>query len=188
MQTLGEEIANAVNHGIGFHLAVASLPILVHVAAQHGGPANVAAASVFSATMMLLYLVSTLYPRPAGRARQALVQPARTITGLVFIAGSSSRLHRRQPLWGYAAGRAVELRRSAWRPSLLDRLPIRFVVDRAPVAMGWVAVARSAASSACRGRPGVARRRRHPTRSARSCSCWTTASRYARTSCGTCSS
>ena len=28
-QTLGEEIANAVSHGLGFLLAIASLPILV---------------------------------------------------------------------------------------------------------------------------------------------------------------
>jgi hemolysin III len=28
-QTMGEEIANAISHGLGFLLAVASLPILV---------------------------------------------------------------------------------------------------------------------------------------------------------------
>ena len=33
-QTLGEEIANAVSHGLGFVLAIASLPILVVMAAR----------------------------------------------------------------------------------------------------------------------------------------------------------
>lgn len=31
-QTVGEEIANSVSHGIGFLLAVAALPVLVHAA------------------------------------------------------------------------------------------------------------------------------------------------------------
>jgi hemolysin III len=48
-QTLGEEIANAISHGLGFLLAVASLPILVWQAAQRGTAVNVAAASVFAA-------------------------------------------------------------------------------------------------------------------------------------------
>ena len=42
-QTLGEEIANSISHGVGFVLAVASLPILVVHAAQRGTDADVAA-------------------------------------------------------------------------------------------------------------------------------------------------
>jgi hemolysin III len=69
-QTFGEEIANAVSHGVAFLLAVASLPVLVHFAASRGGPANVVGASVFAATMILLYLVSATYHLlPAGRAK-----------------------------------------------------------------------------------------------------------------------
>jgi len=70
-QTWGEELANAVSHGIGLLLAVASLPILVHFADQTGTAANVVGASLFSATMILLYLVSTLYHAlPAGGAKR----------------------------------------------------------------------------------------------------------------------
>lgn len=69
-QTLGEEIANALSHGLGFLLAVASLPILVHDAALRGGPANVVGASLFAGTAIVLYLVSTLYHAlPAGAAK-----------------------------------------------------------------------------------------------------------------------
>ncbi|MCV2353133.1 hemolysin III family protein [Paucibacter sp. B2R-40] len=69
-QSLGEEIANAVSHGLGFLLAVASLPILTYSAAQQGSTRNVVAAAVFSVTMMVLYLVSTLYHAlPEGRAK-----------------------------------------------------------------------------------------------------------------------
>jgi hemolysin III len=60
LQSLGEEIANAVSHGVGFLGAVAVTPILI-IAAIPNGPAAVVGASVFGATMMLLYLASTLY-------------------------------------------------------------------------------------------------------------------------------
>ena len=60
-QTVGEEIANAISHGIGFLFAIASLPILVAVAARNGSTTHVAAVSVFSITMMLLYFASALY-------------------------------------------------------------------------------------------------------------------------------
>src|SRR5262245_1623429 len=69
-QTLGEEIANAISHGLGFLLAVASLPILVWQAARHGTAVNVVGVSVFSGTMILLYLVSSIYHAlPPGRAK-----------------------------------------------------------------------------------------------------------------------
>lgn len=70
-QSLGEEIANAVSHGIGALLSVAALPILVAFAARHGGAADIVGAGLFAGTMILLYLVSTLYHAlPAGRAKQ----------------------------------------------------------------------------------------------------------------------
>lgn len=69
-QSAGEEVANAISHGLGFLLAVASLPILTYSAAQQGSPRNVVAAAVFSVTMILLYLVSTLYHAlPEGRGK-----------------------------------------------------------------------------------------------------------------------
>src|SRR5574337_1208051 len=69
-QTFGEELANTLSHGLGFLLAVASLPILVSFAAQRGGAASVVGTSLFSATMIVLYLVSALYHAlPAGRAK-----------------------------------------------------------------------------------------------------------------------
>jgi hemolysin III len=60
-QSVGEEIANAVSHGAGFLAAVAATPVLIYGAVRHGSAASIVGASVFSAAMMLLYLVSTLY-------------------------------------------------------------------------------------------------------------------------------
>lgn len=59
-QSVGEEIANSVSHGLGFLAALASLPKLVSVAAPHG-MAPLIGASLFGATAALLYLISTLY-------------------------------------------------------------------------------------------------------------------------------
>ena len=70
-QSPGEEIANSVSHGVGFLAAVASAPVLVLSAVRHGGVARIAGASVFAATMVLLYLTSTLYHAlPRNRAKR----------------------------------------------------------------------------------------------------------------------
>ena len=87
-QTLGEEIANAISHGLGFLLAIASLPILVVMAARHGTALNIVAVSVVSVTMMLLYLSSTLYHAlPEGKVKDILARVDHAAIYL-FIAGS----------------------------------------------------------------------------------------------------
>lgn len=57
----GEEIANAITHGIGALLAIAALVILVVVAAMRGTAWHVVSFSVFGSTLVLLYFSSTLY-------------------------------------------------------------------------------------------------------------------------------
>ena len=61
VQTLGEEVANSVSHGVGFVAAVAVSPCLISAAVDRGTVANVVGVSIFAATMMLMYLTSTLY-------------------------------------------------------------------------------------------------------------------------------
>jgi len=70
-QSLGEEIANSVSHGVAMLAAIAAAPILIVTAVQRGGAASIVGTSVFAATMILLYLVSTLYHAlPRCRAKQ----------------------------------------------------------------------------------------------------------------------
>jgi hemolysin III len=59
--SLGEEIANAVTHGIGAALSVAALVILIAIAALRGDGWHLASAIVYGITMFLLYMASTLY-------------------------------------------------------------------------------------------------------------------------------
>lgn len=60
-QSVREEIANSVSHGIAFLLAVAGTPIIIITAVQRGNPIEVVGTSIFAVTMLLLYLSSTLY-------------------------------------------------------------------------------------------------------------------------------
>lgn len=66
-QTLGEEIANSITHGTGVALSIAALVILVVFAAKRSDAFKVVSFSIYGATMIMLYLASTLYhafPQP----------------------------------------------------------------------------------------------------------------------------
>ena len=142
-QTLGEEIANALSHGLGVVLAIAALPILVTRAVSLGGAADVVAAAVFAATMILLYGVSTLYHAlPAGRAKAVLLRLDHAAI-YVFIAGSYTPF----TLGVLHTGPGVTLLIAVWAAAafgvaikLLNRLKHRFVSTGLYLAMGWVVV------------------------------------------------
>lgn len=142
-QTLGEEVANAISHGLGCLLAVASLPILVWQAQRVGGAADIAAAAIFAATMILLYGTSTLYHALPRGAAKAWLQRLDHAAIYVFIAGSYTpfTLGVLQGAWGWslfgvvwgAAAFGVTVK-------LLNRLRHPWVSTGLYVAMGWVAL------------------------------------------------
>lgn len=69
-QSQGEEIANSISHGTGLIAALAGTPFLVMHAARNGDARNIVGVSIFAATMVLLYLGSTLYHALlAGKAK-----------------------------------------------------------------------------------------------------------------------
>lgn len=59
--TVGEEIFNSVTHGIGALLAIAAIPLCVVRSVSDGGGMLLAAALIYSITMLVEYLMSTLY-------------------------------------------------------------------------------------------------------------------------------
>lgn len=142
-QTRGEELANAISHGIGCLLAVASLPILVTFAAQRGSTVNVVAASVFAGTMILLYLVSALYHAlPAGLGKTWLNRLDHAAI-YVFIAGSYTPfvLGVLHGAWGWALfGVVWGAAAIGVTAKLLNRLKHPLWSTGLYVAMGWVAV------------------------------------------------
>jgi hemolysin III len=142
-QSFGEEIANALSHGIGFLLAVASMPVLVHFAARRGGAADVVAASLFSATMIVLYLVSALYHAlPAGAAKRWLNRLDHAAI-YVFIAGSYMPylLGVLRGAWGWTLfGIVWGIAACGVAAKLLDRLRHPLWSTGLYLAMGWVAL------------------------------------------------
>jgi hemolysin III len=60
-QSLGEEIANSVSHGVGLLAALGVVPFLIVAAVRRGSASAIVGASVFSATLVLLYFASTMY-------------------------------------------------------------------------------------------------------------------------------
>jgi hemolysin III len=87
-QSLGEEIANSVSHGVGLLAAVAAAPVLLFSAVRHGGAARIAGASVFAATMVLLYLTSTLYHALPGNRAKRVFQVLDHAAIFLMIAGT----------------------------------------------------------------------------------------------------
>lgn len=70
--TVGEEVANAVSHGVMVCLTLAALPYAAVRAYLHGGAQAAAAASVFVVSLLLMFLGSTLYHsmHPASRHKE----------------------------------------------------------------------------------------------------------------------
>ena len=70
-QSQGEEIANSISHGIGLLATLGGTPFLIMHAARYGDAGFFVGTSLFSATIILLYLASTLYHAlPMGKAKR----------------------------------------------------------------------------------------------------------------------
>ena len=60
-QSTGEELANSISHAIGLVGAIVGTPVLLLAAFHHGSTSFLIGTIVFTITMLLLYLGSTLY-------------------------------------------------------------------------------------------------------------------------------
>ncbi len=73
-QAFGEEVANAVSHGVALIASIAAIPVLVIGAARTGSTSAVVGAAIFGATLLLLYLSSMIYHvLPAGKAKRVFM-------------------------------------------------------------------------------------------------------------------
>ena len=72
-QSLGEEIANSISHGLGLIAAAIGAPILMLAAWRGGDRLYFVGAAVFAAAILLVYLGSTLYHAcPRGAIKSVL--------------------------------------------------------------------------------------------------------------------
>lgn len=87
-QSTGEEIANAITHGIGALLAIAALVVLVVLAAMKGTVWHVVSFSIFGTTLVLLYFASTLYHSLTFTRARGLFHKFDHISIYLLIAGT----------------------------------------------------------------------------------------------------
>lgn len=142
-QSLAEEVANSITHGVGLLAALAALPLLL---LPGGGPRDawqIVGGAVFGATLVLLYFASTLYHAlPPSRAKRVLRVIDHSAIYLL-IAGTYTpfTLGALRGLWGWALLGII------WCLALLGIAAKCTVGFRFPrlstvlyVAMGWLAL------------------------------------------------
>lgn len=102
-QSLGEEIANSVSHGLGLAAALIAAPFLCAAAARQENPAFLIGTIIFIATMWLLYLSSTLYHAWPQTRLKCILQVIDHSAIFLLIAGTYSpfTLGPMRGLWGW---------------------------------------------------------------------------------------
>ena len=148
VQTSGEEVANAVTHVVGSHLGAAMLALLVWQGARSGVDVGwkVTSASIFGASMILLYAVSSAYHTVSYEPAKRVLHVMDHMAIYFLIAGTYTpfclvTLRPEHPVlawtifgieWGAAlAGIFFKLRTTG---------RFRYLSTSAYVVMGWMAL------------------------------------------------
>lgn len=87
-ESVPEEIANAITHGIGAALSIFALVALVLLAVFKGTAAAVVGVAVFGSTLVLLYLISTLYHAIPHAGTKRVLKVLDHCTIFLLIAGT----------------------------------------------------------------------------------------------------
>src|SRR5688500_19886565 len=83
-----EEIANSITHGIGALLSIAALVLLVVMASLYGSAWHVTGFAIFGATMIILYMSSTLYHAFTHQRAKSLFRKFDHMAIFLLIAGT----------------------------------------------------------------------------------------------------
>lgn len=143
--TLGEEIANAVTHGIGVALSIAALVVMIVKAATTGAhPASLASAIIFGIALILEYLASTLYHAIASPPAKRVFRIIDHSCIYVLIAGTYTPFC----LITLGSHGGIGLCIAVWAMAVLGILFEAFMRERQPgwltaaiyLAMGWLVV------------------------------------------------
>lgn len=161
-QSSREELANSLTHGLGVLLSIAGLVVMVVFAALHGTARDVVGAAIFGSTLILLYLMSTLYHAFRGPRVKLVFKVFDHSAIFLLIAGTYtpfclSALGRISPGWGWTVfglvwGLAVlgitfkgvfygRIAKAALSPAPLDHLhtpPVQPVDPGFVRRMGWI--------------------------------------------------
>jgi len=142
LQTRGEEIANAVSHGVGLLAILVATPFLIAAAVRHGAAPTVLGVALFSGSAALLYLASTLYHAAPAR-RKGFFRMLDHLAIFFLIAGTYTPLAL-GPLRGTLGWTVFGI---VWLLALVGVLFKVFARFRFPyvstamyIGMGWLAV------------------------------------------------
>ena len=141
--TRGEEIANALTHGLGIVLGVVGLSVLVWFACTRGTATHVVSCAIFGISLICLYTASTLYHAVRHARTKEILRVFDHSAILLLIAGTYTPLtlvSLRGP-WGWSLFGAI------WGLAVLGLVLELTVRKRFPlilvglyVVMGWAAV------------------------------------------------
>jgi len=87
-QSTGEEVANGISHAIGLVGAMIGTPILLLAAFHHGNIPFIVGTIIFTSTMLLVYLASTLYHGWPNTHTKSLLQLLDHSAIFLLIAGT----------------------------------------------------------------------------------------------------
>lgn len=135
------ELANALTHGVGLALSIAGLVMMVVYAANLGDVTKIVSVSVFGASMILLYMSSTLYHGIPIRSAKKYLRAFDHACIFLLIAGTYTPV----TLVSLKGGWGWSLFAIAWGLALFGVLFKVFYVDRLEyvslavyLGMGWM--------------------------------------------------
>jgi hemolysin III len=142
-QSLAEEIANSLTHGIGLALSIAGLTVLVVLASLRGDAWHIVTCSIFGASLVMLYGSSTLYHACQTPTRKQIFRMLDHSCIYLLVAGTYTpiTLTLMRGAWGWTLfalvwGFAVAGLSFKW----ICRHRFRLLSTALYVAMGWLAV------------------------------------------------
>ena len=106
-QTMGEEIANAITHGVGAVLSLGCFGVAIAFAALRGDAWRIVSASIYGFMMFLMYLSSTMYHAAVWRRGKEILNIIDHNAIYLMIAGSYTpfclvALRQHSPAWGWS--------------------------------------------------------------------------------------
>ncbi len=141
--SVGEEIFNAVTHGLGVILGVLGVVLLIERAVKYGTIVHVVSVAIFGVSIVVLYLASTLYHSIAPKTAKRVLKVIDHSSIFLLIAGTYTpfTLVTLRGPWGWSIFAAVWI--LAILGIILEVLPIKKSKIFSLVlylSMGWIVI------------------------------------------------
>lgn len=87
-QSPAEEVANVLTHGLGLLLSIAGVAVLIVLASIHGNAWHIVGTSVYGATLIMVYVASTLYHGSRSIGVKKMLRDVDQVVIFLLIAGT----------------------------------------------------------------------------------------------------